>query len=419
MEENISLKDVTLCSVDCLQPSLALESLLFSSKKINFGKIILFSNEISRNIPSNVNFVKIPKITSLIEYSRFLLLNLHEYVETDYCLIVHADGYIHNPHLWTDDFKKWDYIGAPWPKSLWFVDDKTRVGNGGVSLRSKRLMKETSVFKNVQAHEDHFICQAARDYLNGKNIHIAPLDVAKKFSHELICDDFEINPEEECFAFHGKSSEFHLKKIEELKKIEKDKIENMSKIEKKYHVKKAEPSDIYMHMETLYKYAKKCENVAEFGVRNVVSSYAFANSHPKKLLCLDINDNEYVEMFKKECEAENINMEFVVKSSLDYEFEEEYDLLFIDTLHSFDQLSKELEKHHSKIKKYIIFHDTIFWGNKNEDPVTGEDTGERGENIGLVPAIRNFLKKHKEWKEVCTYTYNNGLTIIRRNENAG
>jgi len=166
----------------------------------------------------------------------------------------------------------------------------------------------------------------------------------------------------------------------------------------------------------LYSYAKQCKRIAEMGVRYVTSSYAFAHARPQKLLCLDIDKNIHVESFIDLCKQENIDAEFVHASSLEYELTEDYDLLFIDTLHTYNQLSQELEKHHTKIKKYIIFHDTIFWGNKNENPVDSSDTGERGDNVGLVPAIRNFLKTHREWKEVCTYTNNNGLTIIERTD---
>jgi len=413
--DNIILKDVTLFSVDCVQPEIALESLIFSSKHINFGETILFSNKEPFGIPQNIKFIQIPKINSLIEYSQFILTELNNFIKTDYCLSVHADGFIHNPFLWNNDFKKWDYIGAPWPASSWFVDENDRVGNGGVSFRTKRLLKETSLHKNVNMHEDNFICYVLKKYLITKNIKIAPLEVAKNFSYELSCTDLFLNPETDCFAYHGKNySDFHEAQHKVLLKHREKRINNMTKIENNFFSKKIEESDIYMHLDTLYEYAKKCKSVAEFGVRHVVSSYAFAYAKPEKLLCLDINLSPQVETFKQECLQENINLEFVQASSLDYEFTEEYDMLFIDTLHTYDQLSQELAKHHSKIKKYIIFHDTVYWGHKNENPVDNSDTGERGEKVGLVPAIREFLTKNKEWKEVCTYTYNNGLTIIER-----
>lgn len=419
MVESINLLDVTLFTADCINPQLALESLLISSEKINFGKVILFSDTKPYLLPKFVEYIKIPKIKSLIEYSNFMLVDLNKFITTNFCLNVHADGFIHNPHLWNNEFKNWDYIGAPWPLNLHFVDEKTRVGNGGVSFRSKKLLQETSKYGYVNMHEDHFICQTIRDNLKSKNIRIAPLKLAKIFSFELECDDLKINPKIDCFAFHGKTyTQFHIDQNNFLKQKMENRIKNMNIIEKKYIEKCNTTSDINEHLPALYFYAQQCKTIAEMGVRYVTSSYAFALSKPEKLLCLDIDKNHYVEVFIDECKQENINIEFVHASSLEHELDQEYDLLFIDTLHTFEQLSKELEKHHSKIKKYIIFHDTIFWGNKNENPIDSSDTGERGKNVGLVPAIKNFLKSHKEWKEVCTYSNNNGLTVLRNiNEN--
>lgn len=418
MEESIKhlkLHDVTLCTVDCVQPQLALQALIESSKHIEFGSVLFFSNFELDDIPDFVKFIKIPKINNLIEYSNFVLNKLNNYIHTDFCLTVHADGFIHNPHLWRDDFKQWDYIGAPWPKTLHFVDDKTRVGNGGVSLRSKKLLVEVAKHGDINMHEDHFICQYLRDSLAQKNIKIAPLDTAKYFAFELECDDCKVNPETECFAFHGKTyTPFHIQQNNILKQKMLQRINSMSIIKHKYNEKCMTPSDINEHLPVLHKYAKSCQTIAEMGVRYVTSSYAFALARPQKLLCLDIDKNEHVDKFIEQCKQENINAEFVHASSLDYELVENYDLLFIDTLHTYNQLSQELEKHHAKINKYIIFHDTIFWGHKNENPVDSSDTGERGDNVGLVPAIRNFLRQHREWKEVCTYPNNNGLTVIER-----
>lgn len=79
-----------------------------------------------------------------------------DYVDTDYCLIIHDDGFIVNPHLWTDDFLKYDYIGAPWYLGInrgltWLQDRHNLVGNGGFCIRSKKLMNELKFYqKNTQ-----------------------------------------------------------------------------------------------------------------------------------------------------------------------------------------------------------------------------------------------------------------------------
>jgi hypothetical protein len=176
-------------------------------------------------------------------------------------------------------------------------------------------------------------------------------------------------------------------------------------IEQKYIERKLYPSDINEHLETLFTYAKQCDVIAEFGVRDVVSSYALAHARPKKLICVDINKNNNINIFMEECKNENINARFDLANTLEYILED-VDMLFIDTLHTFKQLSKELELHHSKVKKYLIFHDTISFGNNNEDGTTDGI-------CGLIPAISNFLKQNLNWKEDKTYINNNGLTILK------
>ncbi len=68
-------------------------------------------------------------------YSDCCLRVLPAVVNTDYNIIIHWDGYAVNAQAWTDEFFQYDYIGAPW---LWWPDGEN-VGNGGFTLRSRRL----------------------------------------------------------------------------------------------------------------------------------------------------------------------------------------------------------------------------------------------------------------------------------------
>ena len=66
-------------------------------------------------------------------------LLLKKYIDTDFCLIIQGDGFVIHPENWTDEFLKYDYIGAPWRNLAHY--SFIRVGNGGFSLRSKKLLK--------------------------------------------------------------------------------------------------------------------------------------------------------------------------------------------------------------------------------------------------------------------------------------
>ena len=67
MINKIKLKNITIFSVDCVNPHIALESLLETSKEMEFGSIKLFSDIKPLHLPNNVDFIKIPRIKNLID----------------------------------------------------------------------------------------------------------------------------------------------------------------------------------------------------------------------------------------------------------------------------------------------------------------------------------------------------------------
>ena len=163
--------------------------------------------------------------------------------------------------------------------------------------------------------------------------------------------------------------------------------------------------DISEHLETLKRYAEQSESIVEMGVRRMVSTFSFIKGVPKKLTCIDaVHPREYLEdnadlfdVTVEICNVLGIDFEFILGDTLKIEIEP-CNLLFIDTLHTFDQLSIELKLHGSKSKKWIILHDIE--SAKDE----------------LIPAVMQFLLQNTEWfiKEI--YRNNNGLMILERNK---
>jgi cephalosporin hydroxylase len=186
------------------------------------------------------------------------------------------------------------------------------------------------------------------------------------------------------------------------------------------------PSDIYQHLPTLFEYTKKCDSVVECGVRDVVSSYAFASAligNPKNCYTLvDPYKSSQIDIFLQLCKNEGVNAKFIQESDIKCPLEET-DLLFIDTWHVYGHLKRELEYWHSSVKKYIIMHDTTVdewygetirsgWNAQQQSLETGIPVEEITK--GLWPAIEEFLQQHPEWKLEKRYTNNNGLTILQR-----
>jgi len=196
------LDNVTLIGIDGRNDqeiyNLLIKIADYSSKDINFNKIKILTG--TDNKSEKYNTLKV-NINGISEYSKFCMGKLTEYVDTDYCILYQIDGFILHPNLWDDNFLNYDYIGAPWPLSLGWVHSDKRVGNGGFSLRSKKLLEECKKTPYTGSNEDTQICYKFRDRLIKNNIKFCPVELAAKFSLE---HDNEFNTSiDNCFGFHG------------------------------------------------------------------------------------------------------------------------------------------------------------------------------------------------------------------------
>lgn len=163
-------------------------------------------------------------------------------------------------------------------------------------------------------------------------------------------------------------------------------------------------SDINQFLPTLRRYASMSEHVTEFGVRTANSTCALLAGQPKTLVCYDIAiQHQYLENLARVRgdtiliwhEANVLNIDIAPT-----------DLLFIDTLHTYGQLKAELGKHAEKVRKFLIFHDT--WGYRNKDE--GDTPTDKK---GLWPAIEEFLESNPQWKIVEDLQYGWGLTVLK------
>lgn len=144
-------------------------------------------------------FHPITPIESTADYSHFLLNIVPYFVDADVVLVIQWDGMPHSTSNWNDDFLNYDYIGAPWGN----CDESVAVGNGGFSLRSRKLMETLKKLKikcdpslPESDAEDVVICKHFRHEILNSGCSFAPFALARKFSvenSELI----------DAFGFHG------------------------------------------------------------------------------------------------------------------------------------------------------------------------------------------------------------------------
>lgn len=182
------------------------------------------------------------------------------------------------------------------------------------------------------------------------------------------------------------------------------------------------PSDINEHLITLKQYAEKCNDVTEMGTRHVVSTWAFIEAKPKKIRCYDLIYDYYKPsefIVNKTCDEYGIDFKFISGDTLEIDIEDT-DLLFIDTLHTHDQLLGELRKHSKNVRKWIILHDTTLFGFRDESIYEKSSeiikkTTKTGS--GLLQAVDTFLNESKKWSIKEVFTNCNGLTILEKINN--
>lgn len=165
---------------------------------------------------------------------------------------------------------------------------------------------------------------------------------------------------------------------------------------------KDKPSDINQHVSTLRELAAKCDHVTDFGMRHLVSTTALLAGQPKKLVSYSPQPYKEITAFQRLKGA--TDFQFQKGGSLDVDIEET-DLLFIDTKHTAAQLSAELARHASKVRRYIVRHDTVIYGH------TGEDGGP-----GLQTAIAVFVRANPEWTVIRHDRNNYGLMVLSKSQ---
>lgn len=218
MKEKITLDNITLVAMTSVKVPETIRALQMSSKNISYAAVKLITHSQPEDLPNHIQYCHIPQITSIDQYSYDMIYNLGKYIETDYALVIQYDGYVVNPHCWKEEFLKYDYIGAPFPlprDSFSYRDANNnifRVGNGGFSLRSKKLIDLPNLLKMEWKpfhgfyNEDGFICAMNRHIYEANGCKFAPIEVAKYFSHETNIPEIAgIMP----FGFHGKNSRYY------------------------------------------------------------------------------------------------------------------------------------------------------------------------------------------------------------------
>jgi tetratricopeptide (TPR) repeat protein len=193
----LELPGVTLLCADTANHALALRALAKSREQVRFGRVVFLTDSLPAGLaaPAGVDVVSIPPLASRDAYSMLMLKGLQPHIDTPHVLVVQWDGYVVNADAWDATFLDCDYIGAKW----YWHDAGTRVGNGGFSLRSRKLLAALEDPRIVLVdNEDTTIGRTFRSLLEQ--------DYGIRFADEAQADRFSFEaayPIGRPFGFHG------------------------------------------------------------------------------------------------------------------------------------------------------------------------------------------------------------------------
>ncbi len=201
----LSLPNVTLVTCTNIKIEETIFAMEHSLSLVNFGDSKFITNQHTFH-HNQFEVIQETRLTDYDSYSKVILFELNKYIETEFCLIIQHDGFVLNPEKWDNNFLNYDYIGTP---CMFFNTNELSVGNGGFSLRSKKLVEiPEKYFENEQEYndafpfflglEDHIICVTAKDYYQNKGMKFAPIEIARKFATQ----PYDLRQPKNTFGFH-------------------------------------------------------------------------------------------------------------------------------------------------------------------------------------------------------------------------
>ncbi len=232
MKKKLKLPNVSLLAIahkkDVDQTQISMK---ISSENIKFGAVKLLTSAQPKIKYPDIEYVPI-KPMNLEEFNKTMIEDLHKHFETTHCLFVQADSFVVNYKLWKDEFLKYDYIGAPWSDELVINENlvlnvkKNPVGNGGFSLRSRKLLQTTAKIdydslKFPLKSEDVVVCHYLYDKMIEEGVKFAPPKLASQFSIENVNNLYGQNLDS-VFGFHGKHLRNHFLKKYVLSQVVKE-----------------------------------------------------------------------------------------------------------------------------------------------------------------------------------------------------
>jgi hypothetical protein len=172
-----------------------------------------------------------------------------------------------------------------------------------------------------------------------------------------------------------------------------------------------QPRDFNDHIPFLASFAERCGRVAEFSGRR--DSMVALTACPGSIWSYNDESHDPLGQLIADIQVRSTTTSKIqtlhrfphgVQASLTVTLPEPVDLLFLDTLHTGERITAELDRHASKSLRWIVIHDTELFRTE----------GDGGSGMG--DAIDNWVAANPEWFVMMHIMHQHGLTILSRNK---
>jgi hypothetical protein len=165
-------------------------------------------------------------------------------------------------------------------------------------------------------------------------------------------------------------------------------------------------SKIVAHLPFLEYLASQCLHITDFGTGDAHGTCALLAGCRGKVESYDLKCSQQVDYLDSIRIHIPCPWRFYEISTVDPTINiEPTDMLLIDSLHTYGQVKLELMMHAASVNRWLVFHETFSQGETSMD-VPGQ--------LGIKPAIREFLAKHPEWQQVYEVPFNHGLLLLEK-----
>ena len=93
----LQLPNVTLAAMTSVKVYETIKALEYSMQGIDFGEVVLITHRKPLMLPDSITYKHTSKLTDIDCFNYKMVYELGRYIETDYVLLIHYDGFVVHP----------------------------------------------------------------------------------------------------------------------------------------------------------------------------------------------------------------------------------------------------------------------------------------------------------------------------------